>query len=296
MLIRQTTMKKLTLLVFTFAIIIGCNHATNSETDATLSIIQEFESQLKKDIKDDNIKGSISAAIVKNNKIIWSKAFGIADIERNIPADTNTIYRTASISKTFTAFLMMQLYQKGIIGLDDPIEKYFPEIKRLKGYSDATKITFRQLASHTSGLQREPSLKNAAKGHIEEWENKILVSIPATSFQFKPGEEHNYSNIGFGILGLALSRAANIPYMELIENEILKPLNMKNSFFIVPDTLFQNLAKGNAGGPLGASNYELPDKEHKGRGYKVPNGGIYATPNDLAKFMICNMGYSDLLT
>jgi CubicO group peptidase (beta-lactamase class C family) len=278
--------------------LIGCNNSSvkpSAKSESLALIISEFENQIAKDIKDDNINGSISAAIVYENEIIWSKAFGYSNIDNKIIADTNIIYRAGSISKSFTAFLMMQLVQEGIINLDDPVEKYLLEIKNLIDYSDSTKITFRQLASHTSGLMREPMLENADEGVIADWENKILQSIPETSLILKPGERYNYSNIGFGILGLALSRAANLSFIELVENRIFKPLNMTNSFFIVPNEKMKYLAKGIGGGPLGDINFEMPEKEHAGRGYKVPNGGIYCTPNDLGKFMISNMGYSKLL-
>jgi CubicO group peptidase (beta-lactamase class C family) len=153
-----------------------------------MSIIDEFENQLKKDVNDDHINGSISAAIVKKNKMIWSEAFGTLNINGHVLANTQTIYRVGSIAKSFTAFLMMQLLQDGLIELDSPVEMHFPEIREVEGYSDSTKITFRQFASHTSGLIREPKLEKADSGPIEEWENKVIQSIPKTSFESKPGE------------------------------------------------------------------------------------------------------------
>jgi len=290
-------MKNLIFAIILFSLC-GCGNSSldqSADNESLESLIREFEIQLAKDVVDDSINGSISAAIVYENEIIWSKAFGVSNIDNNTMADTNTIYRTGSISKSFTAFLMMQLEQDGLINLDDPVEEYLIEIKDLIGYSESTKITFRQLASHTSGLMREPILENAAEGIIAEWENKILESIPETSLIYKPGEGYSYSNIGVGILGLALSRAANVSFIELVEDKIFKPLNMKNSFFIVPNEKMKYLAKGIGGGPLGELNLEMPEKEHAGRGYKVPNGGIYSTPNDLGRFMISNMGYSKLL-
>ncbi|AXT20310.1 class A beta-lactamase-related serine hydrolase [Flavobacteriaceae bacterium AU392] len=291
-------MKKIILLGLIVIISIKCTNTAskNSKTITSLeSILNEFGHQLQKDIEDDGINGSISAAIVKGNKIIWSNAYGTSDIDNNTIADSTTIYRIGSVSKSFTSFLMMQLVEEKIIELDDPIENYLPEIKELNGYSDSTKITFLQLASHTSGLQREPQLENATSGSIDEWENKVLQSIPKTAFQSKPGERYSYSNIGYGILGLALSRAAKKPFIELIKTKIFKPLNMNNSYFIVPDDKLEKLAKGMEGGPFGELNKQTPKKEHMGRGYKVPNGAIYSTPNDLAKFMISNMGYMELL-
>lgn len=262
-----------------------------------MSIIEEFAERLDKDVRDDNVNGSISAAIIKDDEIIWRKSFGTRTVHDGIPADPHTIYRAGSITKSLTAFLMMQLVQDGIIALDDPIEKHLPEIQGLEGYTDLTKITFRQIASHTSGLIREPKLENADAGPIEEWESKVLQSIPKTSFESKPGERFSYSNIGYGILGVALSRAVNQSFIDLIHEKILKPLRMDDSFFTVPEHKLKNLAQGIWGGPFGEEdlNLESPAREHRGRGYKVPNGGIYSTPTDLGKFLIANMSKGGIL-
>jgi CubicO group peptidase (beta-lactamase class C family) len=179
------------------------------------TIILQFENELKGDLINDGVDGSISAAIIGGNKVIWSKAFGYSDRINRTLADTTTIYRAGSISKSFTAFLMMQLVEEGTIKLTDPVELYFPEIRGLRGYSDSTKITFLQLASHTSGLSREPQLKNANTGPIHNWEAKLIASIPTTCFESSPGTKHIYSNIGFGILGIALSRATGKPFMQM---------------------------------------------------------------------------------
>lgn len=276
-------------------LILSCssNNTTNSKFNLSeQEIIDEFANQLSKDVADDGINGSISAAIVKQDKIIWSDAAGYLDPHNKILADTNSIYRIASITKPFTAFLLMQLHQEKILNIHDPVEDYFPEIKELIGYSDSTKITFHQLASHTAGLVREPKLKNAASGPFELWEDKILQSIPKTEIRTKPGTRFKYSNIGYGILGLAISKAANRTYDDLLNQKIFRPLNMTNSYLVVPNEKRKNVSEGMDGGPMGEIDYDYPMEEHKGRGYKVPNGGIYTTPNDLAKFMISNLGYN----
>jgi CubicO group peptidase (beta-lactamase class C family) len=224
-------MKKLIFL--TALIIYFSSFYAKSQNSNSQILINQFENQLARDVNEDNI-GSISAAIIINNKLVWSKAFGFADPMNKVYADTSTIYRIASISKSFTAFLMMQMIEAGYFKLDDPIENFVPEIKKIKGYSDATKITFRQLASHTSGLDREPKLRIANLGPIEEWESKILLSIPTTSLKAKPGMKYIYSNIGFAILGLAISRAAKEPFIDMMFENILVPLDLHNSFYTVP--------------------------------------------------------------
>ena len=268
---------------------------SRSETASVESVLKEFERQLRKDVQDDGLDGSISAAVIKGDKILWSGAFGNADKNSRTPADTSTIYRTGSISKSFTALLMMELVDEGIINLTDPVEKFLPEIKKLSGYSDSTRITFAQLASHTSGLIREPELDGAASGPIGQWEEKILLSIPKTSFGSPPGRRFNYSNIGYGILGLALSRAAKKPFIDLVKEKIFVPLGMTNSFFIVPDDKKAHLAAGMGGGPFSEIDMDGPRDEHAGRGYKVPNGGIYSTPRDLTRFVMSVMGYHALV-
>ena len=267
----------------------------NAQSKAEInSVIHEFRNQIAQEVTADKNNGSISITILKGDQTLWSGAYGFADFTNGTKADSSKIYRTGSISKTFTAFLMLQLVDEGTIQLSDPIERYLPEIAELEGYADSTKITFHHLASHTSGLIREPKLRNAAAGPIAQWEEKILASIPETSFKTGMDQAYSYSNIGFGILGLALSRAAEQPFMLLVEEKIFKPLNMNNSFWIVPEAKIPDMAVGmqsNAKGQV----HVLADKEHKGRGYKVPNGGIYSTPNDLMKFMNAIMGYGGVL-
>jgi len=254
--------------------------------------ISRFEAKLAQDVAEDSM-GSISAGVVVGNDVIWANGFGWADIEKQIPADAETVYRTGSISKSFTAVLMMKMVEKGYFELDDPVERYFPEIKNLADKPEnAEPITFRHLASHTSGLIREPKLKGAASGPISQWEEKILASIPKTSYQSMPGEKFSYSNIGFGMLGLAISRAAGKPFMDLIQEHVFDPLGMANSFFVLTDEYVPHLSMGYMQRRDGTVDAGFPAKEHAGRGYKVPNGGVYSTVGDLSKFVAAMTGTS----
>jgi len=246
--------------------------------------IDAFRERLRGDVAADNV-GGITAAVVAGDKVIWVEGFGWADRDRRIAAGADTIYRIGSITKTFTAVVLSQLVDRKTIALDDPVEKYFPEVRRFTGARPGAKpITFRQLASHTAGLIREPALAGAASGPIAEWESKVLASIPATSFDALPGERYAYSNIGYGVLGLALSRAARTPFMKLVADGIFTPLGMTRSTFILTRRLWPGLSVGyaNSGARIDA---ELPAREHLGRGYKVPNGGVYSTVGDLARFI-----------
>jgi CubicO group peptidase (beta-lactamase class C family) len=266
-------------------------YGISQKIDNQILIIQ-FENQLAKDVQEDQV-GSISSAIFVSNKLVWSKAFGVADPVNKTYADTSTLYRIASVSKTFTVFLMMQMIEAGYFKLDDPVENFVPEIKKIKGYSDSNKITFRQLASHTSGLDKGPTLKNATIGPPEEWENKTILSIPTTRLISKPGLKYHYSNMGISIIGLAISRATNQSFIDLVKEKILIPLNMNNTFYKIPVAEMRRLSKGVNGARLNKINLKISDRDRQGRGYKLPAGGLITTPNDLAKFILTLMGKSD---
>jgi CubicO group peptidase (beta-lactamase class C family) len=256
--------------------------------------IAEFDAEVASGVAED-AAGCVSIAVFVGGDVIWTKGYGWADIENVIACDEETIGRTGSISKSFTAVLMMQLVERGIIGLDDPVADYFADIEKLADRQENMRpISFRMLASHTAGLNREPQLEGAASGSIYGWEEKVLESIPLTSFKTSPGTEYSYSNIGFGMLGLALSRAAGVPFMTLVEDQIFKPLGMTSSTFIVntPDLAARLSVGYSRNRTTGEVSAEQATREHFGRGYKVPNGGIYSTVGDLASFAAAMMGES----
>ncbi|MFB6320640.1 serine hydrolase domain-containing protein [Saccharicrinis sp. FJH54] len=265
----------------------GIAQKTNS-----CSLINKFENQLANDVKDDQV-GSISASIILDNKTVWSKAFGYADPMKQFDADTSTLYRVASVSKTFTVLLMMKMIEEGYFKLDDPVDIFVPEIKKIRGYSESNRITFKQLASHTSGLDREPKLRNADLGQPEFWENQTILSIPTIKLISEPGLKYNYSNIGISIIGLAISRAAKKPFIDLIVDKILIPLNMKNTFYRVPEKERNKMSIGVYGSRLTKRNIKIANRELQGRGYKVPAAGLITTSTDLTRFVISLMGRSE---
>ncbi len=261
------------------------------------SIIADFSAQIAADVATDGV-GGISAGIVVGTDLLWGRGFGFADRERHIPATVNTIYRIGSVSKSFTAVAMMQAVERGVLSLDDPVVEVLPALEGLLDRPEgAVPITFRHLASHTSGLIREPRLERAAYGPLNGWEDKILSSIPTTPFFELPGAQYQYSNIGYGILGLATSRAAGVPFMDLVMEGIVEPLGMTSTFFALTPETWPHMAKGYANrrfGPVDPedppqeedlANTEGPYREHAGRGYKVPNGGVYSTIADLGLFI-----------
>lgn len=255
--------------------------------------IDEITADLVNEVTKDNI-GALSVTVLHHDSIIYFKSHGPINKFNKFLPDTNTIFRIGSDSKSFEAVLMLKLVEEGYFKLDDPIEKYLPEVKLLNGYSDSTKITFRQLANHTSGLARTSNhAVKEQKGPPSSWEKKTLSALPHTKFIAKPNTKMSYSNIGYAILALAMEKAANTPYIKLIEDKILVPLKMNNTSFYVTEIERGKLASGTCDcGILNHKNTRIPKRMHKGFGYNLPGGGMYSTSADLAKFVAVLMGTS----
>ena len=247
--------------------------------------INRFSAAIAADVADDGA-GGIAAGVMVDGDLVWADAWGLADRDTREAMLPSSVSRTGSISKSVTAVLMMILVDEGVIELDDPVSRYLPEIDGLQDRrADTQDVTFRHLASHTAGLVREPDWPESVVGPIDEWERRILQSIPRTAFDSIPGARYQYSNIGFGMLGLALSRAAERPFIDLVEEKIFVPLGMTGSSFIVEGAeLGPRLAQGYTVRD-GSVSGEAPAREHAGRGYKVPNGGVYSTVADLGRFL-----------
>ena len=247
--------------------------------------LDAFADRLASGVAEDDV-GGLVAGVMVDGDLIWAKAFGLASRENGVPMATASVSRTGSISKSVTAMLMMRLVDQGVVSLDDPVRRYLPEID---GIADprpgAPIVTLRHLASHTAGLVREPDWAESVVGPIDLWEERVLESIPRTAYDSIPGARYQYSNIGFGILGLALARAAGRPYRALVREEVFEPLGMTGSaFVVVGGELEPRLASGYAV-RNGVIDAEQPYREHAGRGYKVPNGGVYSTVADLGRLL-----------
>ncbi len=249
--------------------------------------VSDFAEQLRQQVGEDAV-GGIAAGIMVDGDLVWAQGFGWSDREKRVPMTASAISRTGSISKSVTALLLMRLVDRGVVGLDEPVERYLPEFARVsQRRMDADPVTFRHLASHTAGLVREPSnVREMVTGPLDLWEERIIESLANTAYDSIPGARYQYSNIGFGILGLALSRAAGRPFIEMVQSEIFGPLGMTgSSFAVVGSDLEPRLATGYVNTSGGSVRGEQPAREHAGRGYKVPNGGVYSTVADLGRLL-----------
>lgn len=283
-------MKNRTAFLFIFLLVlpVGTLAQVSSRSDADK--IKTIEELAATEFAKDKV-GSLSIAVITPSGQVWNKSFGSARATDVTPATERTLYRIGSMTKQFTALMFIQLLNQGKVGLSDPVERYLPEVNKIQGrFKDSAPITLVQLATHTAGLAAEPDGVDAFTiGPARNWEDRMQAALPRTKFVAEPGSRFSYSNIGYAILGAALARAAKEPYIDYIVKHIFQPLGMTDTTFELNDDQRSRLAVGYEIKD-GVPNSEVSDKEHGGRGYRVPNGGVYSTVGDLAKFVSFELG------
>jgi CubicO group peptidase (beta-lactamase class C family) len=204
-----------------------------------------------------------------------------------------TYDRIGSITKQFTALMLLQLVERGKVRLSDPVVKFVPEFSQVKSpYPDAPPITLVQLATMTSGLAREPSGPfDHSSGSSAKWEQIVLSLLPRVTYAHEPGTRYLYCNIGYALLGLALGRAAGQPFTEYVQQQIIAPLDMTSTGWEPAPAMRPLLARGYDVDRSGKVDFAAPDKEWDGRGYRIPNGGLISTVKDLARFVAWELGF-----
>lgn len=237
-------------------------------------------------------QGSITVGVVSGPKLVWTKSYGYADMDKKRPATKESVYRIGGTTLKFTALMLLQLVRAGKVKLDDPVEKYLPEVNQLRGrYTDAAPMTLAQLATHTSGVAYDPEdVETYTKGAVADWEKILIAALPHTRCLAKPGARFIYSNVGYAILGAALGRAAGQPYVDYVRTRIFKPLGMNHTSFEPNASILPHLSNGYVVSN-GKADPTVPLREHQGRGYKVPNGAVYSTVTDLARYVAFELGY-----
>lgn len=238
--------------------------------------------------------GSITVGVIAGADLIWTRSYGYADMKTKRLANRQTVYRIGSITKPFTAVMLLQLVDAGKIRFSDPVERYFPEIKQVSGLKPgAAPVTFLQLATMTAGIAREPRQEGPFwTGPVSKWEQTLISALPHTSYDTPPGTRFSYSNIGYAILGAALSRAAGVPYTEWERTHVLEPLGMQHTRFEIDPAIASDVAQGYMVGGFDNAESETAAKEARdGRGFKVPNGAIFTTVDDLSRFVAFELGH-----
>src|SRR2546426_6462949 len=171
---------------------------------------------------------SLSIALVDDQELVWAKGFGYADPDAKLAATPDTVYRVGSVSKPFTALLLMLFVEMGLIDLDAPVQDYLPEFRPLN--KTDKKITLRQMLSHRSGLVRESPVGNYFDDSGAALADTVK-SLNKTELVYAPETTTSYSNAALATVGYVLERTQKEPFEKLIQRKLLEPLGMKDSSF-----------------------------------------------------------------
>ncbi|MDA2760773.1 serine hydrolase [Bacillus cereus group sp. Bc005] len=218
----------------------------------------------------------------------WGYAAGIADLRNKKPMKTDFRFRIGSVTKTFVATVLLQLAGENRLNLDDSIEKWLPGVIQGNGY-DGKQITIRQVLNHTSGIadyiqSKDFDIMDTKKSYTAEEFVKMGISLPP---DFAPGKGWSYSNTGYVLLGILIEKVTGNSYAEEIEDRIIEPLDLSNTFLpgnssVIPGTKH---ARGYVQ-PDGAS--ELKDVTYSNPGSS--DGEMISTADDLNKFFSYLLG------
>ena len=172
---------------------------------------------------------------VKAGAVTLKSFTGYQDLATKRPVDEETIYHWASVTKTLTGVAVMQLRDRGLLSLDDPIVKYLPELRQVHNpYGSMSDVTIRQLMSHSAGFRAS----TWPWGTDKEWEpfeppryEQLQAMLPYTELLFPPGSKYSYSNPGIVFLGRTIELLTNEDYEVYVDKNVLRPLGMHRSFF-----------------------------------------------------------------
>jgi CubicO group peptidase (beta-lactamase class C family) len=242
---------------------------TQPSDDESAKKVDAFLSQW-----DKNDLPGCAVGVVRDGRLVYKRGFGMANLDYDVPNTPSTLFNLASASKPFTAFSIALLAQQGKLSLDDDIRKYVPEIPKY----DET-ITIRHLLHHTSGIREYQALIFfGGLGTDNAYSDKAILNMLARqkNISFKPGSKHQYSNSNYHLLGIIVGRVSGKSLRAFAEENIFKPLGMKNTLFF--DNRFEVVKNRAAGYRVG------PDKSIRARSSLfdlVGGGGVLTTVEDL---------------
>jgi len=193
-----------------------------------------------------HVPGAAWGVVVINGvdgELAHTSATGVRDVATKAPVDADTVFRIASMTKSFTAVSILKLRDEGKLSLDDPAERYVPELKSLKyPTSDSPRITIRHLLSHAEGFPEDNPWGDRQLARTDaELSQMMRGGIP---FSTSPGTAYEYSNYGFAILGRIVSTVSGQRYDEYVDANILRPLGMTSTTLEAPKVPAQRLAHG----------------------------------------------------
>ena len=216
-----------------------------------------------------------SVLVASAGHVLYQHAFGYANIEWKIPNDLETKFEIGSMTKQFTAMLVLQFVNEGKIKLDGRLSDYLPYYRKDTG----NRIAIRELLSHTSGVPNfilAPGFLQGSASRTKYNVKDFAQQYCSGNLEFEPGTKFNYSNSGYFLLGAVLEQVSGTPYEQLLKDHIFDPLGMKNSGYAHNKTIIPNRAAGYERSGNGFQNARFYDMS-----IPFAAGALYSTVGDL---------------
>jgi len=254
--------------------------STPSISQAKIEKIEQF---VNTQMKRAKIPG-LALSIVKENKTVYQKGYGFSDIKKREPASPSTLFEMASATKFFTGLAILQMEEKGLINLNDPVDKYLPWLK-LKYRGQEITLTINHLLHQSTGLQYYETLSAIPPSKKDDALENAVRTLVGKELRSAPGERYTYTSIAYDILGLIIQKVSGQSYEEYMKQNFFKPLQLENTFFSREEAREKCLATGYKicfGKP---SAYNAPM-------YRGNTPAAYAISNveDLARWLKIQMG------
>jgi CubicO group peptidase (beta-lactamase class C family) len=247
-----------------------------------LSGVHEF---FRSESKKAGIVGGTIAII--NDEVPAMVFHGFADAEKKIPVVSETIFHWASNTKPFTGIAIMQLRDRGLLKLDDPVTKYLPELRSVhNSFGSMDEITIRHLMTHSAGFRGG----TWPWGDGKDWEpfepqeySQLVAMFPYTEIRFKPGSKFSYSNPGVVFLGRIIETITKEDYEVYVDKNILKPLRMYSSYFdTTPPYLLKHRSHSYY---IDAAGKRTEGRFDANTGVTVSNSGLNAPVSDMVRYV-----------
>jgi CubicO group peptidase (beta-lactamase class C family) len=241
------------------------------------SAFPAIDARLAAAVKQDRVPG-FAFGIVIDGELAYAKGFGVRDTSTGAPVDADTVFRIASMTKSFTAMAIVQLRDAGKLALDDPAERYLPELAALPYPTrDSAPITIRELLTHSAGFPEDNPWADRQVAANDAYE--AMVKRDGISFSSAPGVALEYSNLGYALLGRIIEKVSGERYSAYLKAHVLAPLGMTSTACLERDVPPDRLAHGyavDAGAPVEQPN--PPD------GSQDSAGCLYSSIRDLARY------------
>lgn len=263
---------RIALLLIPLVFAISCNSQVPEENSLSSQVDALFEYWDKPD------SPGVSIAVVKDGEVVYSRGYGMANLEYDIPNSPSTIFHIASVSKQFTDFAVLLLAEEGKVSLEDDIRKYIPEVPDF-----GKTITLRHLATHTSGMRDQWNLLALGGWRLDDVitkEHIMKLVERQKALNFEPGAEYLYCNTGYTLLAEVVSRISGQSFAEFTKQRIFEPLGMTNTLFYDDH---EKVVKNRA------YSYYLDGNTYKKSVLNYANVGatsLFTTVEDLAKWAI----------